>query len=257
MIPFFRKLRKQLANDNKPLKYMRYAIGEIVLVVIGILIALSINNWNEARKDALLEKKYLESIRKELEINIKTATSEKQFQDFQIQNVEVILNCLDSNCTDNQTELAVAIEHVGFQTTVNFTKNVWNELYATGNIGILQNDSIKNNLVELYSNMNEVTSHEEREWSKYNFGYRRLVGDILPAKLRIEMGKHLSPTEYKGESILLENLQDIIEKLRSLNGLNGYLSDILIVRRTSSDLFLTQQIKLMQKINAMIDEELQ
>lgn len=257
MIPFFRRLRKQLADDNKPLKYIRYAIGEIVLVVIGILIALSINNWNEERKDAILEKKYLESIRKELEINIKTATSEKQFQDFQIHNVEVILNCLDNNCTDNQTELAVAIEHVGFQTTVNFTKNVWNELYATGNIGILKNDSIKNNLVELYRNMNEVTSLEEREWSKYNFGYRRLVGDILPAKLRIEMGKHLSPTEYKGAPILLEKSNEMIEKLRSLNGLNGYLADIQIVRKTSTNFFLAPQIELMKKINTMIDEELQ
>jgi len=50
MIPFFRKIRKQFADDNKPLKYMRYAIGEIVLVVIGILIALQINNWNEQIK---------------------------------------------------------------------------------------------------------------------------------------------------------------------------------------------------------------
>ncbi len=39
-----------MADDNKPLKYARYAIGEIVLVVIGILIALQINNWNEANK---------------------------------------------------------------------------------------------------------------------------------------------------------------------------------------------------------------
>jgi len=43
MINFLRKIRKKLADDNKPLKYMRYAIGEIVLVVVGILIALSIN----------------------------------------------------------------------------------------------------------------------------------------------------------------------------------------------------------------------
>lgn len=50
MIPFFRKIRKKMADDNKPLKYMRYAIGEIILVVIGILIALQINNWNEERK---------------------------------------------------------------------------------------------------------------------------------------------------------------------------------------------------------------
>ena len=50
MINFFRKIRRKLTEDNKPLKYMRYAIGEIVLVVIGILIALQINNWNENRQ---------------------------------------------------------------------------------------------------------------------------------------------------------------------------------------------------------------
>jgi hypothetical protein len=47
MTPFFRKIRKKMADDNKPIKYMRYAIGEIVLVVIGILIALSLNNWKK------------------------------------------------------------------------------------------------------------------------------------------------------------------------------------------------------------------
>ena len=62
MINFFRKTRKKLADDNKPLKYLRYAIGEIVLVVIGILIALQINNWNEGRKDRVLEKKLLENL---------------------------------------------------------------------------------------------------------------------------------------------------------------------------------------------------
>ena len=57
MINFFRKIRKQLADDNKPFKYLRYAIGEIILVVIGILIALSINNWNEDRKQENLKQR--------------------------------------------------------------------------------------------------------------------------------------------------------------------------------------------------------
>ena len=47
MIKFFRNIRKALLAENKFTKYLMYAIGEIVLVVIGILIALSINNWNE------------------------------------------------------------------------------------------------------------------------------------------------------------------------------------------------------------------
>ena len=50
MINFFRKIRKKLIANNKPLKYMSYAIGEIMLVVVGILIALQINNWNETQK---------------------------------------------------------------------------------------------------------------------------------------------------------------------------------------------------------------
>lgn len=69
MTPFFRKLRKQLADDNKPLKYIRYAIGEIVLVVIGILIALSINNWNQDQQNKKLELTILKSLLTEFQDN--------------------------------------------------------------------------------------------------------------------------------------------------------------------------------------------
>jgi hypothetical protein len=62
MIPFFRKIRKKMADDNKPLKYARYAIGEIVLVVIGILIALQINNWNEAKKNYQIEQDFFRDV---------------------------------------------------------------------------------------------------------------------------------------------------------------------------------------------------
>ena len=62
MINFFRKIRKQLADQNKPLKYFRYAFGEIVLVMIGILLALQVNNWNEARKDQRELRNILQSI---------------------------------------------------------------------------------------------------------------------------------------------------------------------------------------------------
>ena len=47
MINFFRKTRKKLADDNKFFKYSRYAFGEILLVMVGILLALQVNNWNK------------------------------------------------------------------------------------------------------------------------------------------------------------------------------------------------------------------
>ena len=66
MINFFRRIRKQLANDNKPLKYMRYAIGEIFLVVIGILLALQLNTWNENQRARADEKNLLENLSEDL-----------------------------------------------------------------------------------------------------------------------------------------------------------------------------------------------
>jgi hypothetical protein len=66
MTPFFRRIRQKLANKNKPLKYIRYAIGEIVLVVVGILIALQINTENERRKEIKKLKIAVTSIHKEL-----------------------------------------------------------------------------------------------------------------------------------------------------------------------------------------------
>ena len=69
MINFFRKIRKQLSDDGSSLKYLRYAIGEIVLVVVGILIALGINNWNEHRKERIEEQKVLAELLTSLEHN--------------------------------------------------------------------------------------------------------------------------------------------------------------------------------------------
>ncbi len=66
MINFFRNIRKKLADDNKPLKYARYAIGEILLVVIGILIALQINNWNEERKAIISERSQINFVYQDL-----------------------------------------------------------------------------------------------------------------------------------------------------------------------------------------------
>ncbi|MEH6748121.1 MAG: DUF6090 family protein [Maribacter arcticus] len=72
MIKFFRKIRQNLLNEGKTGKYIKYAIGEIFLVVIGILIALQINNWNEARKD----KKYLNRVYTQIKNDLQKDTLE-------------------------------------------------------------------------------------------------------------------------------------------------------------------------------------
>jgi len=66
MIKFFRKIRQNLLMENKTGKYLKYAIGEIILVVIGILIALQINNWNENRKIQKLETEIYKELKSDL-----------------------------------------------------------------------------------------------------------------------------------------------------------------------------------------------
>ncbi|MBR9847289.1 MAG: hypothetical protein GYB35_14835 [Algicola sp.] len=62
MIKFFRKIRQNLLSEGKTRKYLKYAVGEILLVVIGILIALQINNWNESRKNSTFERKVISEL---------------------------------------------------------------------------------------------------------------------------------------------------------------------------------------------------
>jgi hypothetical protein len=91
MIPFFRKIRKQFADDNKPLKYMRYAIGEIILVVIGILIALSINNWNESRIKNNSVKSHLESLTEAIDHDIRELSISMEFNEFRFHSWQYLL----------------------------------------------------------------------------------------------------------------------------------------------------------------------
>lgn len=72
MIPIFRKIRKQFADDNKPIKYLRYAIGEVILVVIGILIALQVNNWNENQTKKQILKTHLTNLIQDLKTDKQT-----------------------------------------------------------------------------------------------------------------------------------------------------------------------------------------
>ena len=90
MIKFFRKIRQKLLQENRVSKYLLYAFGEIILVVIGILIALGINNWNETRKNNKEEKIVLNNIYENLEIDFKKFKYyEKQFK--QIDNLHTEL----------------------------------------------------------------------------------------------------------------------------------------------------------------------
>ena len=92
MIKFFRNIRKKLAIENKAFGYLRYAIGEIVLVVIGIIIALQINNWNEQRKLKNEEQQALVNIKQDFSYNKELLLQVIKDSERTIQSSLVMLN---------------------------------------------------------------------------------------------------------------------------------------------------------------------
>ena len=95
MIKFFRKIRQKLLTENKFSKYLLYAIGEIVLVVIGILIALQINNWNETQKDQHELTNVLQNIAMDMRVDALNLKDNLEYAKEENKRIKTFLNNKD------------------------------------------------------------------------------------------------------------------------------------------------------------------
>ena len=148
MIKFFRKIRQNLLSDSKTGKYFKYAIGEIVLVVIGILIALQINNWNNDRIERKTETNILNEILVNLEKDIINLNLKIEFNDEKIKRNRDVLEHLEQRTplTDSlKWSYARTLGRGNFQPITVGYEN----LKSTG-INIIQNDSLRIAISELY-----------------------------------------------------------------------------------------------------------
>jgi len=144
MINFFRKKRKKLAEDNKALKYARYAFGEIVLVVIGILIAISINNWNKNRAIKSEELKILKSLQFELNDNY---TLFKESYNFHLKRLQATTHFLLIDPRSKSISYIDSIWKISnFSHTLNPSLSIYNNLINSGKIEIISNESLKINI---------------------------------------------------------------------------------------------------------------
>jgi hypothetical protein len=148
MIPFFRKIRKKMADDNKPIQYMRYAVGEIVLVVIGILIALQINNWNENRKRQNEELFLLEDIKKNLETMLSDFAADTIFNANHIVQYGKLDYYIDNNLP-YAIELDSVFGTLTFWNSPYITATAYNTLQSKG-LDLIKNEMLKNDIIKLY-----------------------------------------------------------------------------------------------------------
>ena len=142
MIKFFSKIRYKLMETGKTGRYFKYAIGEILLVVIGILIALQINNWNESRKDRQIETKALVALQLEFteslnRINLLMKTK-KNHENQARQYAQIISN--DSLSIAEK----VAVDAPGVNRRILAVNNsALKSLMNTGDFSKIKNDSLK------------------------------------------------------------------------------------------------------------------
>lgn len=155
MIKFFRKIRKQLLTENKFSKYLLYAIGEVILVVIGILIALQINNWNEGIKERAQEQKYLIEISKNLEADntqIESVGIEYQNIISKIDSLHIFIKRAEPTTTDYK-KLFNYFLAVSYVPKFNPQKNGYNNLISAGDINQIQNQELMKKIASHYNSI--------------------------------------------------------------------------------------------------------
>ena len=149
MIKFFRKIRFTLMESGKTGRYFKYAIGEIVLVVIGILIALQINNWNENTKKNKLKTSYISSLIDDYTKDTIQLNKSIAYNKLALQELDSIVETFSSDTLKLDDYLsyfksfsrAIRIENT-------FNTNSFNVLISTGNIDLFDKNLIKS-LMEL------------------------------------------------------------------------------------------------------------
>jgi hypothetical protein len=173
MINFFRKIRRNLLserNTTEPAllagRYIKYAIGEILLVVIGILLALQINTWSQMHKDSKEELVILEK----LQANIKTDSTNLKYWLFNIQSTLDNLAIIEMEIKDQQLKRfsvdlydpLLSVFSMDLETTT------WQNLKSTGKISLIKNSFLMDSLQSYYTQFDIVNKSWQEGFKSYN-----------------------------------------------------------------------------------------
>jgi len=144
MISFFRKIRQKFLSQNRITQYLAYALGEILLVVIGILIALQVNNWNESRKERNKEIQLLTNLQEEFKDNLQDLDSVSHEVEEVIYSLEKLFLAFSSSPSQS------ALDSVDRWISQALRSPNWkpseyqlNSLTSSGNIAGLKNERLK------------------------------------------------------------------------------------------------------------------
>lgn len=149
MPTLFKNIRRKMAQQNRVKNYLLYALGEIFLVVIGILIALRVNNWNENQKQKKREAIYLQDLSIDLKKQIQLQDYYINFEDILMQNCKDITAHYEQNKRFNKMDsIFPEINDLAIRVTFTNANTTLLELINSGDINIIDNESLKKELTE-------------------------------------------------------------------------------------------------------------
>lgn len=206
MINLFKRLRHNLLSEEKEGKlglsagrYLKYAVGEIILVVIGILIALSINNWNESRKDKILEKNILNEINMNLKSTIlslnRTIESEETYLGYNLLILEYI---------DSQKEYDETLDEafgMYFWTVTSHPVSAGYDYLKTRGLELIANDSLRIEISLIFENELPIIHSENEIWAnnlQQNVSYPYHVEHFIKYydNRKVNGGEFSKPNDY-------------------------------------------------------------
>ncbi len=173
MTKFFRKIRQKMLTENKFSKYLIYAIGEIILVVIGILIALSINNWNQNLKKVEQEKVYYCKIKEDLQNDINNIQRGIKSLDARIVSAKKVLMNLYQKVDDKSVLLEGFIPAVRSYDFIP-NKSAILDITSSGKLENFSNSKLKTSILQHYSDLEylvNVLQQNQRGFSALSFKY--------------------------------------------------------------------------------------
>ena len=226
MINFFRKIRQNLLMESKLSKYLLYAVGEILLVVIGILIALQINNQNDLRKERVKEIHYLENIKTDLEINILEMDRYLDIRTESIAAANRVIEHFDGKpITDYSAFNADGVQVYEWEKFWQ-NNNTFQELVNSGNLALISNEVIKKSLLDIESLYKKLKSEEDH----YRFDTEKTIYE--PLYDLIDLHPIVANFEYRvtggesGKDVTLSS-EYFSEFLKNTKLKNGFVLTVL------------------------------
>tara|TARA_R110002050_G_scaffold275476_1_gene420257 strand:- start:2364 stop:3188 length:825 start_codon:yes stop_codon:yes gene_type:complete len=191
MIKFFRKIRQQLLNENKFSKYFLYAIGEILLVVIGILIALAINNQNAQRKEIEQEQIILKQLKEDYKANLAQLDNKIEMRHEIIAQSLEILEMSSNSSTISADSLTIRFATLFMDPTFD---PIDIDVVSSGNIKFIRNDSLKRFLSHWTSDIKAYVESEQIQHDHY-------ISEIIPFMKQVGIMRNVNHVFWNAQKL--------------------------------------------------------